>query len=217
VSNRIQDEILFGLIAVKEGFLTQELLDQALDIQERSTSTRGVTLGHILVELGFLKAEQVHQIVAIQNRNLAQRDPNTGEQRADSLFGRLAVKCGFTTADRMHECVRLQAELARKGSPARLGRLLVDKGWLTEPQVHHILKLQKTELIGCPKCGKWYNLKSADLGRVPPCKHCGGPLSFLSEIFSIDAEDLLAGAAETMPDPASPADAKRRTGETGKR
>ncbi len=148
MSNRIQDEILFGLIAVKEGFLTQELLDQALDIQERSTSTRGVTLGHILVELGFLKAEQVHQIVAIQNRNLAQRDPNTGEQRADSLFGRLAVKCGFTTADRMHECVRLQAELARKGSPARLGRLLVDKGRL--PEMRQVVQPEVRRPGPCP-------------------------------------------------------------------
>ena len=211
MDNRIQDEILFGLIAVKEGFILQDKLDQALDIQEQSTSTRGVTLGHILVELGFLKAEQVRQIVAIQNRNLARKDPNTGEQRADSLFGRLAVKCGFTNVNRIHACVRLQAELTRKGTPARLGRLLVDKGWLTEEQVRHILKLQKTELIGCPKCGKWYNFKSGAI--VPPCKHCGGPLSSLSEILSIDAEDLLAGAAETQDDPAAP---ERETGQPGR-
>ena len=203
VDSKIQDEILFGLIALKEGILTQEQLDQAIAIQERSSS-RGSSLGTILVELGILKPEAVATILAIQKTNLAKEDPGTGKQRADSLFGRLAVRIGYVTEPQVHECVRIQAAQERDGSPVRLGRILVDKGYLDEAQVRHILKLQDTELVGCKACGKWYNIKRKKAESLPACKHCGLPLAFLSEILPTDAGDLLAGAAETMPDPDRP-------------
>ena len=62
-------------------------------------------------------------------------------------FGYLAVELGFATADQVKEAIAEQLEDDLSNKPHRLmGRILLDKGWITPEQIEKILnELFKTE------------------------------------------------------------------------
>jgi serine/threonine-protein kinase len=62
----VQEELLFGKIAVEEGFVTQTQLDTAMG------ETNGRTLTDVLVARGFLKPDQVQIIRDIQRIHMAE-------------------------------------------------------------------------------------------------------------------------------------------------
>lgn len=62
----VQEESLFGKIAVEEGFLSQDQLDQA------ARDGRGGGLTDVLISRGFLNAEQVQTIRDIQRIHMAE-------------------------------------------------------------------------------------------------------------------------------------------------
>lgn len=193
---------LYGDIALIEGLLTREQLDEGIRIQERSLGSPA--LGEILLDLGFLTPQAHARILELQRQAIRKSDDSTsrpGENtrvrnRLDNLFGKLAVSLGFTAPARIHECVRIQAQARESGSKIPLGRLLVDKGYLDEAQVLTILHIQENQIVGCPPCGKWYR---AEGGKAPTaCKHCGKPLHPATEMGALDPREILAGAAETL-------------------
>jgi hypothetical protein len=57
----------FGEIAIEEGFITQEQLDEALKRQKEEQRL----IGQILVELGFLTTVQLDRIIQIQIAEMA--------------------------------------------------------------------------------------------------------------------------------------------------
>lgn len=64
--------------------------------------------------------------------------------RADTHFGEIALKLGFTTLARVEECLRIQEKTLQSGTPAkRLGDLMMAKGYLTDVQVRDILQAQE--------------------------------------------------------------------------
>src|SRR5262245_3911838 len=115
-------EILFGAIAVQEGFITPAQLEQAMAKQLSQKPPE--LLGNILKSLGFLTAEKVEMILDIQRINVADRveTPEGG-----GLFGQIAVAAGYVTADQVHECVRRQQELSALGTPSMIGQLFLQK------------------------------------------------------------------------------------------
>jgi hypothetical protein len=80
---------LLGQIAVHEGCLTPEQLEECLKVQERSDPPR--RLGAVLQERGHVTAEQLEALVEIQRRRLQTlaADPDRG-----GLFGQIALKLG---------------------------------------------------------------------------------------------------------------------------
>ncbi len=207
--------ILYGEIALREGLLKREQLDEAIRIQENSPGNP--PLGEILCDLGFLTPQQHSKILDLQRQALQSPSPSSGDtrvrRRLDNLFGKLAVSLGFAAPSEINECIRLQAKEREAGNKVPLGRLLVDKAYLEEAQVLAILSIQENQIVGCPPCGKWYR---AEQGKVPTtCKHCGNPLRPATEMGALDPRDLLAGAAETMAGPGSaPPDVTQYVDET---
>lgn len=201
-SSSLPDEILLGRIAVRAGFVTQAQLDEAVAVQERSTPAP--TLGAILIEFGYITPKMLAEILELQRAALFQPHATTDESLIDSLFGKLAVKLGYATPEQVNECIRLQAKQAAIGDRVKLGRLLVDKGYIKEEHVRRILRLQHIDLVGCPKCGKWYDSQGTPPTEWPACKYCGGPMSRLADLGTIDAAEILAGAAETLADDVAP-------------
>jgi len=59
------------------------------------------------------------------------------------LFGHLVVRNRLATQEQVDECVEIQRRLEEKGSLEKLGDIMIAKGYLTENQLHLILKAQQ--------------------------------------------------------------------------
>jgi len=59
------------------------------------------------------------------------------------LFGHLVVRNRLATQDQVDECIEIQRKLEEKGSLEKLGDIMISKGYLTENQLHLILKAQQ--------------------------------------------------------------------------
>jgi eukaryotic-like serine/threonine-protein kinase len=58
-------------------------------------------------------------------------------------FGAIAIKLGFTTLEKVDECLRLQEKMKELGvAPKKLGEIMLAKGYVTESQVKEIFKYQ---------------------------------------------------------------------------
>jgi eukaryotic-like serine/threonine-protein kinase len=69
-------------------------------------------------------------------------------------FGNLAVELGYTTAERINECIHIQQKIRELGViPKKLGEIMIDKGYLSETQVKDIFQKQgveagRTQIVG---------------------------------------------------------------------
>ncbi|MFH1231351.1 MAG: serine/threonine-protein kinase, partial [Planctomycetota bacterium] len=69
-------------------------------------------------------------------------------------FGELAVELGYTTVEKVNECLSIQQKIRELGvNPKKLGELMIDKGYLSETQVKDISQKQgveggRTEIVG---------------------------------------------------------------------
>jgi serine/threonine-protein kinase len=65
------------------------------------------------------------------------------EERENLHFGAIAIKLGFTTLEKVDECLRLQEKMKELGvAPKKLGEIMLAKGYVSEPQVKEIFKYQ---------------------------------------------------------------------------
>ncbi|MBI4833297.1 MAG: serine/threonine protein kinase [Planctomycetes bacterium] len=65
------------------------------------------------------------------------------DKKVDYSFGAVAVQLGYTTVERINECLRIQHKIKELGiEPMKLGEVMIDKGYLTEAQVKHIFRIQ---------------------------------------------------------------------------
>jgi predicted Ser/Thr protein kinase len=202
-------DALLGRIALERGLLRPEQLREALAEQAREVGAgkaRARPLGVILVARGFLTDEQLVALLEEQKSRLAAA---TTLHRQDEVFGKLLVEKGGVPADRVNECLRLQAEAAEAGQAPvpRLGELLVSRGYATPETVSHVLASQKKTIVACSSCGKRYNVTAFEPTRAYTCKACGGPLQPLPRFDDVrvdgSAWDLAAaGATASRPAPA---------------
>jgi serine/threonine-protein kinase len=65
------------------------------------------------------------------------------EPQENLHFGAVAIKLGFTTLEKVDECLRLQEKMKELGvAPKKLGEIMLAKGYVTEGQVKEIFKYQ---------------------------------------------------------------------------
>ncbi len=65
------------------------------------------------------------------------------DDRENLHFGALAIKLGFTTLERVDECLKLQEKMKELGvAPKKLGEILIAKGYITDAQTKEIFKVQ---------------------------------------------------------------------------
>jgi anti-sigma B factor antagonist len=131
-----QPEKLFGRIALMNGWVTKERLDECIRHQEELRA-QGVEigLGEVLVRKKYLTKAQVENVLQAQEYLNIRRD--------DILFGELAVKNGLATQQEVNECLGYQEYLfTQKGEMKRLGQIMVDGSYLDSQQVDAILKAQ---------------------------------------------------------------------------
>jgi len=62
--------------------------------------------------------------------------------KPERLFGQVAVGAGQIGAEQLEECLGLQELRRRDGAEVKIGELLFERGYLTEVQVHLVLRVQ---------------------------------------------------------------------------
>ena len=168
-------DLLFGKIALTEGFCTQAHLDECtrLQLQLQSPHQPAPRLGQLLVEKGYLTPDQHARVLEIQQQNLDALDPASKQRKEAVIFGKLALKQGLVTAEEVNECLRLQAAPGERRS---LGELLVFRGYLTAIQVKDLLSKQLKRIMNCPACRLSFTVLSISGGKKIDCPRCKGLL-----------------------------------------
>ena len=65
------------------------------------------------------------------------------EPQENLHFGAIAIKLGFTSLEKVDECLRLQEKMKELGvAPKKLGEIMLAKGYVTDAQVKEIFKYQ---------------------------------------------------------------------------
>jgi tetratricopeptide (TPR) repeat protein/tRNA A-37 threonylcarbamoyl transferase component Bud32 len=90
----------------------------------------------------------------------------------DLLFGTIAVREGYVSPAQIEECVKIQHERGGSKNPAaKLGLLLVERGYMSNEQVASILDIQKRQVKAIdadPHRGGLFGQLCLDLGFIVP-------------------------------------------------
>jgi hypothetical protein len=164
-------DLLFGKIALGQGYCTQAQVDECIRMQ--SLGETDAAVGELLLFKGFITSPQHDQVLKIQNQNLQSRAPSTDAQNEAGLFGKLAVREGLLSEDEVNECLR---EQAKEGEKRSLGEIMVARGYLTETQVRTLLGKQQKRLMSCPACRLSFTVLSLSQGKEVLCPRCKAPL-----------------------------------------
>jgi predicted Ser/Thr protein kinase len=171
-------DLRLGTMAVRKGLLTAAQLDEALQEQQLGVKRgrkKPRRLGAVLIDKHFLTDDQVIGLLEEQEARIVA----VNRQRADDLLlGRILVDGGFSTAEAVEECLRLQDSAIRTGLEEipLLGDLLIKKGHATPQVIEEALELQKGVPLVCGRCGDHCMSGAMDLARLESCSKCGGPL-----------------------------------------
>ncbi len=111
-----------GELLIKEGFVSNAQLRQALKIQEKEAIEATLPMGELMVKKGLVDKEQLDILV------------NHPDLRRH--LGRLIVDKGLISNEQLETCLRI------KRPDEFLGQVLVRKGLLTRPQLEEFLKEQ---------------------------------------------------------------------------
>src|SRR5688572_7335273 len=187
---RTGDDRLLGSLAVREGFVSAQQVEECVALQKAGPAPR--KLGEILIEKGYITPERLASILDIQTRQvrIVAADPARG-----GLFGQIALDLGFVPAERVEQALQEQAVLSRSGSPAMLGQILLRKGWLQTGQFLEILKVQRRTVLRCPGCDTFYRFEEPDRGTKFACRRCGT----IVPIPAAEPEEVRPGPAPVRP------------------
>jgi DNA-directed RNA polymerase subunit RPC12/RpoP len=165
------EDLLFGKLAISEGFCTQGQVDECIRIQSYAKSN--TALGELLLFKGHITAPQHAKILELQQKNLQALDPQGRKRKEAQLFGKLAVREGLLTEDEVNECLR---EQARDGETRTLGEIMVAKSYLSVPQVQELLAKQLKKVMSCDTCNLSFTVLTLTQGKQIECPRCKGPL-----------------------------------------
>lgn len=201
-------DLLFGKIAVGQGFCTSEQVEKCIQLQARSD--RPLPLGQQLMNEGYLSADQHSEVLALQRAKLASPDPISKTSKESILFGKLAVREGNLTEAQLNECLRSQGG---DGEVRALGEIMVSKGYLTPDQVKTLLSKQLKKIMSCPLCNLSYTVLTISQQSTIVCPRCKKPLQegkpsastrTDGEIATRTAKAIAEEAARLLPKERSP-------------
>ncbi|MBZ0263159.1 hypothetical protein K8I28_00700 [bacterium] len=113
----------FGEMVVSMGFVSQEKLDEAIEMQRKGRTNIGTVMHH----LNFLTEAQVEKVVQVQ----------ASDESKGHRFGEIAMGLGFLDDSQLEQAVRYQ-----RNSKAVLGDLLIELGYLTSMQRNEVIREQ---------------------------------------------------------------------------
>ncbi|MCR4317276.1 MAG: FHA domain-containing protein [Planctomycetes bacterium] len=130
------DGTLFGKIAVEEGFIHPDELDEMLDRQDDldAEGSEVPTIGEMLLGEKRLTEQEIELVLRIQDYRSLSED----EQK----IGRLAVRNGFLSQEELDRLLSEHRERVQEDPKFKLGELLVEKQFLDEGELRSLLRNQ---------------------------------------------------------------------------
>jgi hypothetical protein len=171
--HRAKADSLFGQIALKLGLITRKQLDDALELQKYAKERKPV--GVILMELKIIGQAELEKIIEAQKELVVASHSRAKAVKEDNLFGKVAIRLGFSDETQLQECLKMQETLPKERF-MRLGDIMVLKGYLSVEQVRSILDAQKGLILFCPHCKTQFNVVMLQPGATLQCYNCGSPL-----------------------------------------
>lgn len=118
---------LLGKLLIKNGNITHEQLDFALNEQKQT----GELLGAVLIRRGYVKEQELDALLTTQ------LEPQTSPAPAVFNLGDILMASGHITREQLNDALEQQ-----KHSTKKIGELLVDNGYIKQNQVEQGLRLQ---------------------------------------------------------------------------
>ncbi|MBI4575959.1 MAG: protein kinase [Planctomycetes bacterium] len=151
ITEKIQEDLLYGKIALKNGFVTKDQLAECLE--EQRGRRYAVGLGTLLQDRGYLDREAHEAVKAAQarvieragaqppTRKLAQGAPPTTRQLRRTLFGEVALRERLVSPAQLEDALEVQRRMREMGIQKRLGEVLVEKRILAADQVDRVVRI----------------------------------------------------------------------------
>jgi len=168
------DDFYLGRFVLQKKRVPREaLLECLFQLSQDRKSGTARPLGVLLVNQGLLSPQELDSILSAR---VSEEGPAAKFSEAE--IGKLLVAAGLLSKENVEECLGLQEGMRRSGKqPPPLGELVVERGYVTEPQVMRVLAYQKKNLFACSGCGLRATLAPPSAGLRYRCKKCGGVLS----------------------------------------
>ena len=157
-------EALFGKLAARGRFITEEQLAECLEMQQRYEEQGGKIprLGEILAMKGFMAPEQVRAVLEGQHT------------RREGLFGEIIVRWRLASREVVAEALGLQREMDAAGKARRrIGEILVERGALQPHHILSVLEAQDKRIVHCSGCNTRFNAAHVRPGAYIRCPRCG--------------------------------------------
>ena len=187
---QFEEELFFRQIAKESEFLTEEQLEECLEIRRRNP--KATSLFVLLIEKGYLHHTNMPAIIGKLPPEL-QKGAAALISKSKQKFGEICIEKGFVTAVQIQECLNIQNKLKQEGKHFRLGQILIEKKYLAVRQAQSILKFQGKKILRCVKCETKYNIRNYKTNKKYQCPKCGGELlSFKPSSVSMGVEKSFA-------------------------
>ena len=178
-------EILFGQIALVEGYCTEEDLKILLQNQQKDPHRR--PLGFCMLEQGFLQEVDLRRILEIQRKNI---EIKISERKLDHLLRKSLLRTGWISVEQLNMFRKTNEERAKRGEPFSLEQNLLTHNLLTPEQLREVYDSMGNQQIRCPKCSLQFfemNFSSKKLYRCPKCRFKSAGEQFLTSPLSEDS------------------------------
>ncbi|MHC4503002.1 MAG: serine/threonine-protein kinase [Planctomycetota bacterium] len=167
------NEILFGRIAVHNGLVTVEQLDECLDLQRERAPSKHI--GQIMIERGLIDEIQARAVLGVQRRRL-HRGSRSAQAASEKRLCETLVRERIIDQKTISRARRSKEEMEERGLFPSLGDILVQQGSLSLTQLSAVQAGMARRELWCVSCGKKYRAHGYRPGLDARCRRCGGRL-----------------------------------------
>ena len=128
----INEECLFGEIAISCKYITRDQLSECLALQERyGREGKRKRIGDCLIEAGYLSEGQRQWALKVQDYSR--------QRGEDLLYGKLLVEKGFASKGNVEKALGMQeSAFKQKHRVCKLREIMVQQGYITEQKAGEI-------------------------------------------------------------------------------
>jgi len=164
-----------GPLAVELGFLTQEALEECVQLERVSEVRRGI--GRILLERGHVSELQLSYLLSAHAKSFRDLE-HYSRAKTEDLVLKEALHASLSIPEAaLLTCLRDQAELERKGKFTRFAVLAVARGVAKVADMELALESIGDDRRVCGPCGALVSPQCDSYRATRTCPDCGSPLS----------------------------------------